>query len=417
MQQLKKIGAIGGVISLALCWPLAVGQIGERVIHDAIGQISSDSVKTEVVSYQRGYLSSQVTTRYIVNDPELIEQLEQDGLPTELTVVSNVSHGLFDLTAESHVRELDDMPLTLNTVTQLNGNTRFDVQLDSWNYADADGVTVSNTPISLTGETTVLGEISYQFDMPSLHLEFGNGEAMQVSGMTGVGEGKRLNNFWLGDQTVTLEQLTVIDEQLAEKMRISGVKYQFESSQNAANQRLDSRHVLDVAEFNSAQGQLTDINFDFSLGDLDAEAFSQLLSLYQNSGQLSEAEIQQAVPLLESLFAKGFYVSLNKMALKLGEGVFSSNINLRVPEGTDNVAQQPEKILPALTGSLESFISQQLVQQYPFIQQGIDEGIIMEMIRETERGYHIKADVENGHLRFENGPRIPIVSLMLPVVM
>ncbi|MGR5452384.1 DUF945 domain-containing protein, partial [Vibrio sp. PNB22_3_1] len=42
MTQLKKLGAIGGVVALGLCWPLAVGQIGERVIEDAIADINDD---------------------------------------------------------------------------------------------------------------------------------------------------------------------------------------------------------------------------------------------------------------------------------------------------------------------------------------------------------------------------------------
>lgn len=104
MHQLKKYGAIGGAIALALCWPLAVGQIGQNVIHDGITHLSNDSVKAEVVSYNRGYLSSEVQTRYTVADPELASQLEIDGLPTEFVVNSHVTHGLFSLKAESTLK-------------------------------------------------------------------------------------------------------------------------------------------------------------------------------------------------------------------------------------------------------------------------------------------------------------------------
>ena len=56
MQNLKKFGAIGGAISLALCWPLAVGQIGQSIIEDGIANMNDDMVKGEIVEYDRGYL-------------------------------------------------------------------------------------------------------------------------------------------------------------------------------------------------------------------------------------------------------------------------------------------------------------------------------------------------------------------------
>ncbi|MDW3189852.1 DUF945 domain-containing protein, partial [Vibrio sp. Vb0932] len=56
MQNLKKLGAIGGAISLALCWPLAVGQIGQSIIEDGIANMNDKMIKGEVVEYQRGYL-------------------------------------------------------------------------------------------------------------------------------------------------------------------------------------------------------------------------------------------------------------------------------------------------------------------------------------------------------------------------
>ena len=131
--ELKKLGAIGGAIALVLCWPLAVGQIGQSVIQDGIANLSSDSVKAEIVDYDRGYLSSTVTTRYTVLDPALAEQLAIDGLPSEIVVNSDISHGLFSLSAESLLQNMPEFPLTLNTTPQLNGNTDFDLQLSAWN--------------------------------------------------------------------------------------------------------------------------------------------------------------------------------------------------------------------------------------------------------------------------------------------
>ncbi len=147
MQNLKKLGAIGGAISLALCWPLAVGQIGQSIIEDGIANMNDKMIKGEVVEYQRGYLSSVVLTRYSVVDPELKTQFERDGLPIMFEVTSDVSHGLTSLTADSKLVDNDFLPLTMHSKTQLNGNTAFTLDLDSWNYRnEAQGVSVSTSP-------------------------------------------------------------------------------------------------------------------------------------------------------------------------------------------------------------------------------------------------------------------------------
>ncbi|MEF1227440.1 DUF945 family protein, partial [Vibrio fortis] len=125
MEQLRKIGAIGGAISLALCWPLAVGQIGQNAITDGIATLNSSSIQAEIVDYDRGYFSSNVKTRITIIDESLKEQLAIDGLPTEYVVNSDVSHGLIGLDALSTLEDQPDLPLTLTTSTELNGNTSF----------------------------------------------------------------------------------------------------------------------------------------------------------------------------------------------------------------------------------------------------------------------------------------------------
>ncbi|MGV2839934.1 DUF945 family protein, partial [Vibrio cyclitrophicus] len=80
MEQLRKIGAIGGAISLALCWPLAVGQIGQNAITDGVAKLNNSSIQAEIVEYDRGYLSSNVKTRLTVTDENLKEQLALDGI-------------------------------------------------------------------------------------------------------------------------------------------------------------------------------------------------------------------------------------------------------------------------------------------------------------------------------------------------
>ncbi|MCG6283432.1 DUF945 family protein, partial [Vibrio diabolicus] len=115
MQTIKRIGAVGGAIALALCWPLAVGQIGQSVITDGVAHVSNDKVTAELVSYDRGYLSSKVQTRYTVVDPKMKQQMEAEGFPTEIIMDSDVHHGLLSLTSVSTFPQFPDFPMVINS--------------------------------------------------------------------------------------------------------------------------------------------------------------------------------------------------------------------------------------------------------------------------------------------------------------
>tara|TARA_Y100001956_G_scaffold81541_1_gene99388 strand:+ start:2826 stop:4094 length:1269 start_codon:yes stop_codon:yes gene_type:complete len=420
MHQLKKYGAIGGAISLALCWPLAVGQIGQNVISDGVDQLNTSSVTAEIVSYERGYLSSEVQTRYTVNDPELIEQLAIDGLPNQFVVNSHISHGLLSLKAHSVLDNMDELPITLDTVTQLNGNTDFTLALDSWHQATEgnDGAMVSITPSRLTGHATVLGEITYDLSIPSIEVDFNSGEKLLIADVKGNGQGRKQNGFWLGEQQISVGDMSVADSAQIELFGMKNAQYDFSSSVEEASQRVSSQHVVGVEDLVTAEGKVDKLSLDLELGDLDSNSFERLLELYQSNPILTAEDIQTAIPYVETLFAKGFYLSMNKMALTLGEkGEFESKWKITVPQGTDNVTQNPAMILPSLTGNLDTFFSNDLVEQYPFIKQGVDEAIVMEFVEQTEKGYQIQAELKDGNLIFPSGQEVPLMALLLPAMM
>ncbi|XHY21050.1 hypothetical protein ViNHUV68_17580 [Vibrio sp. NH-UV-68] len=418
--ELKKLGAIGGAISLALCWPLAVGQIGQSVIQDGVTHLNSDSVRAEVIEYDRGYLSSQITTRYTVIDPILAEQLVVDGLPTELVVNSQVSHGLFSLSAESVLENVDDLPLTLETVTQLNGNTEYILKLDHWNQVTEgqDGAIVSVSPSTLSGHVTVLGDMTYQLDVPSVEIDFNSGEKMVLSGLQGEGEGKKVDSFWIGEQTLKLARAAIVSGEQSPLFALSDSQYRFVSSFDEAAKTVSSQHIVELNKLVTSEGDVDSVSLDFAFGDLDSEAFAHLITLYQNNPVPSNDDIQTAIPYVDSLFSKGFYLAINKMEVNLNQqSRFETTWSINVPKGTDNVTQNMAMILPALTGDIDTYFSNGLVTQYPFIQQGIDEAMVMELMQQNDTGYRIKAQLKEGSLLFENGQEIPLMALLMPALM
>lgn len=418
--ELKKLGAIGGAISLALCWPLAVGQIGQSVIKNGVTHLNSDSVRAEVIEYDRGYLSSQITTRYTVIDPILAEQLVVDGLPTELVVNSQVSHGLISLSAESVLENVDDLPLTLETVTQLNGNTEYTLKLDYWNQVTEgqDGAIVSVSPSTLSGHVTVLGDMTYQLDVPSVEIGFNSGEKMVLSGLQGEGEGKKVDSFWIGEQTLKLERAAIVSGEQSPLFALSDSQYRFVSSFDEAAKTVSSQHIVELNKLVTSDDDVDSVSLDFAFGDLDSEAFAHLITLYQNNPVPSNDDIQTAIPYVDSLFSKGFYLAINKMEVNLNEqSRFETTWSINVPKGTDNVTQNMAMILPALTGDIDTYFSNGLVTQYPFIQQGIDEAMVMELMQQNDTGYRIKAQLKEGSLLFENGQEIPLMALLMPALM
>ncbi|NOJ18351.1 DUF945 family protein [Vibrio jasicida] len=419
MENLKKIGAIGGAISLALCWPLAVGQIGQTIIEDGIANMNDDMVKGEIVKYDRGYLSSVVLTRYTVVDPDIKTQLERDGLPTTFDVTSDLSHGLTSLTADSKLVDADFLPLTMHSKTQLNGNTAFTLDLDSWNYQnDAQGMSLSTSPLQITGDVTVLGDLNYQVSVPSVQVDFENGEEIHLTELTGQGKGKQAKGYWLGEQTFSLQKLDVVDAQLAPMFMIENATYNGNTSLNETGDKLNSKLNLKANQLRLTDGTDVDnFKLDFSIADVDSQSFDQIMSIYQNSPMLDEQEIQTLLPHIDTLFSKGFKLSVNELSLAFGEGKFRNEWQLSVPEGTDNITQDPMKLMTATSGSLSTYFSDELVDLYPFIQESVDELMVMELIEKKDNGYQLKAQISDGKLKFENGQEFPLIALLMPALM
>ncbi|QIA63678.1 DUF945 family protein [Vibrio astriarenae] len=417
MTQLKKLGAIGGVVGLVLCWPLAVGQIGERVIEDGIEEANNETLKAEIVEYDRGYLSSVAKTRYSVRDEVFKAQLEADGLPTEFTVDSHISHGIASISAISTVEDFP-IPAELKTTTQLNGNTDYALNIASWHYQPEDNPDVSLTisPSSAEGSVTVLGELDFTMMVPSISLEFDSGESFLVEGLKAQGEGKKAKYIWLGEQSIEVEQVQVSDG-ISAAMALQNAKYTFNANEDMDTERLTSTHRVEIGEVDTTDGIVSNLDIDFTIGNLDQPSFAAIMEIYQNAVELTEQDVISSLPHLETLVERGFVLSMNNMSLTLGDGDFTSKWKLEVPEGTAGLTTDPLGVSNAVVGQLETNFTHALVDEYPFIEEGIDEAIIMEIVQESDSGYSINAQLVEGHLVFESGQKIPLMALILPMMM
>ncbi len=419
MNNLKKIGAVGGAISLALCWPLAVGQIGQNVIEDAVAKLNSAQLQAEIVKYDRGYRTSEVTTRYTIVDPVLVEQFETDGLPLVYEMQSRLTHGLTSLDSVSDLMGEQALPLHIEATTQLNGNTDFVATIDSWNFvSDSEGVAVSTTPMKLSGNATVLGDVDFVLDVPSIQFDFSSGESLHVGNLTGNGKGKHKNGYWLGQQDIRLGEFQVADASAQPLFGLYDAQYLGETKPDTKGERLASVFTFKSKKLLMSDGsEVKDLNLDFSLTNLDMQSFDKLMDVYQNAASLTQEEVQSLMPHIDTLFEKGFDVAVKNLSLKLGEGIFENTWNLSMPQGTAQVTQDPMKIMTSMTGDLSTYFSDELVAEYPFIQEGVDELMVMEILQQVEGGYTLKAKIAEGKLMFDNGQQFPLLALLMPALM
>lgn len=419
MKNIKQIGAVGGAVALVLCWPLAVGQIGHQVINHGLAEIDSNQISAEIITYDRGYLSSNVTTQFSVTDASLKQQLIDEGLPTQWLVESHIKHQLFSLAAESRLPEYPDLPITMQSQTRLNGNTDYSVQMDNWHF-QSEGEQpfhLAVQPITLNGSISRSGELSYHLQLPSARIDFIDGQTLQLSEFVAQGYGHQEHNFWLGQQAIKLANLTLLDDEDGVVFSANQGNYVFVSSLDETKQRFTGHHNLVIAELANEEGSIKQLTFDFSLADLDSQAFEQLSELYHGYTDSPFDTLNRALPVMERLFAQGFSLNLNQLSAVVGEGEFNAKWLLSVPMGTDNILQDPTSILPALTGEVDNYISQQFAEDFPFIQMTMDELVMMEMATQDESGYYIKANLKQGDVLFSNGTQVALLSLLMPLFM
>ncbi|WP_413284388.1 DUF945 family protein [Vibrio sp. MA40-2] len=418
MQQIKKFGAVGGVLVLVACWPLAVGQIAQKVLTDGIAAINNEQFTAEVVDYDRHYLSALATTRYEIIDPTLKQQFINDGLPTVFNLKHSIQHGVIKVDSVTEFVDFDQIPARLSSVTQLNGNTHFTLDIDNINYPIPDTLNSSIyvAASKIQGKATVLGEVDVTFDIPTVQLHFDSGESWNISSITGSAKGKKDNSFWQGEQQINIADFALLSPDGGVEASATNFSYKFSSSTDHNEQRLDTNHVITVEHMVSNQGELDSAKFDFTLGYLDKNAFEGLVGLYQSNAAIDNAVIAKSTPLIDQLFDRGFKIKLNELNITQGKGVFRLDWLLEIPQGTSNVSQDFSKVIPAFTGDFTGYISNELIESYPHMQEGVDELVIMEFIQPDENGYKSDAKILNGKIVFTNGQEIPLMMLLMSMM-
>lgn len=419
MDNVKKYAAIGGLVALAACWPLAVGQFAHNTFQDGIAQIQQDEVQVQLVQYHRGYLSSSAQTKVTIINPILKQRFEMDGLPTEFVLDHDIRHGLLSVSTDSKLQNYQQLPIDVHSVTYVNGATELTAvsQKMTFNFANDVNSKLEFAPAKLSAHFSTSHELTFDYQLEGFNGRFSNGESIILSSLNGSGSGEKKQGFWLGTQQLKLGELNLIDALGESMVNIHQFDYQFNTQEDAKENTFSSHHQVAVDSVDFSDETLTDLGFEASFKHLDTKAFSDLLTVYQtNEHQLTAEDIQRATTSVDTLFSKGFSVSVDEMKASIDDGKFSSQLTLNFPQSDKPVSQNPLQILSSMEGGANAFISNEMVKRYPFMQPGLDDMIQQGMMDQQADGYHINGKITGGNIQFSGGKSLPLIAFIAPLL-
>ncbi|MBD1575711.1 YdgA family protein [Vibrio sp. S11_S32] len=420
MNSLKKFAAIGGTIAVAACWPLAVGQIAQNMISDGISHLDQKELKVELVDYNRGYLNSTATTKVTVIDPALKQQLELNGFPTSMVFDHKIKHGLISVSTDTQAEDFKALPLKAHSVTQLNGSTSIDVQSEQLvvNFLHDASSKLTIAPIKASADFTSDGHIKFDYQIPSFSGDFANGEAIKVKGLTGSGDGYKEQGFWFGRQQVSVANVDALTSAGDKLFNLHKFHYVFNTDEDSKKVSFNSHHNASAESLDFESDKLTDLGIEFSFDNIDKASFTQLLSVYQKDTQPpSQQDMKVAMQHVDTLFEKGLSVALNKIQVTIREGKFNGNWTLNLPASDQKVTKNPTAVFNSVTGDTHFYISNEMVDQFPYIESGLDNFIKEGMMAKKEDGYYVDGKVINGNIEFNGGHKVPMFMLLAPFLM
>lgn len=419
MTGIQKIGAVGGALALALCWPLAVGHIGQTVIEDSVNNLTNHQTRIEIVEYQRGYLSSQMQLRYQILDPSIIDVFEELNLPIEYVIDSQIQHGILSLSARSHLPQLTEFPIDITSQVYLNGSTDYQVTSQQWqiNKNEALPFSLAFSPFQITGNLTTKGETDYQLSLPSLDIIASEHEYAHLDTITAVGKGKPYMGLWVGEQQLDIAQLSVFSGTQMSAFEMGHSQHKLSSQVDESRQRLNASYQMALQDITFDNLKFNQLTLGMQVRDLDLAATKAVVELHQADPELSPQTIDAMLPYFGELLTKGMTLSMDDIRVVLPEGMFNAHWRLTMPEGLEDPLADPTQIVEALEGEFVAQLDKSLLEAYPVITNEVDNLLASGVVVETEQNYQVNIQVKEGNLVLANGEAIPIFTVFMMLLL
>lgn len=435
-----KSGAIAGAIALAVAWPFAIGQIGQTTIERELDNLpESTNWLVDTVSYQRGYLSSEMITRVSLIG-EMKTEFASNGLPTSFDLLSHLDHGLLGISGLSSIQMTPELkkwteilwtsdisPLSIKTYFSVLGSVKFDAILAAIDRKRDDS-SLTSSPLYFTGEVDKSGNTHYKISIPLVDAVNKHGETLFVKDFISTGNGKMQDHFWIGQQDILVATVGV-DDANGRKMTINN--FAIEVNNNLKNQQENINSVasaapllLDNSSVFSFQ-QLTVSNEfvlnNFTVGlHLSGIDYASLVVLLQALTAFGESATTNAlstlIQALDSVVNKGLDVNINPIAVSTPQGPVNANLHVGVAAGIFDVNQNINALTAGLQGNVFVDVPSVYLRNVPAISAALDNFARYGFVSETENRVTLTMKIEHDHALSPNGKKVPISTLIMDMM-
>ncbi|CZF79430.1 hypothetical protein GCE9029_01455 [Grimontia celer] len=430
-----KYAAVAGAVAIAVLWPFATGQIGQSQYEAEIEKAKSPYLAIENVSYDRGYLSSDVVTKFSLTGSTKA-LYEEEGLPTSFTVLSEVGHGFLSISSIStlemtpEVKTLSEVlwpsgesPITLVSETSIFGDTQFDLTVRAMNGGDEE-VTITSSPANVSGTADKDGNMIYQLEMPSVELSGVEGEKFTFSEITGSGQGKMVDEMWVGQQLMNVKTTSLTDVTgMAATVTNLGINVQNEMDATNGDVTTAKPEELRITSKNTISFQKLDVpetmvldNFKLGVNFKDLD-YTAMMALAEKADSLNaeptDEEMMQLATYLDGLVESGMTFELKPLEVDTPEGRVDAKFDLTVEPGLGSVTQNFGALMSKLKGNLLVNVPAAYVHGVPAVSASLSNLEPYGFISEGENGVTLEAKIEGDQAVSPTGERIPIGLLMM----
>lgn len=432
-----KIGALAGAIGLVVIWPFAIGQIGQTVYERELQQIQSPNLSFENVSYQRGYFSSKVKTKIVIKDPIIKSALGANS-PDSFILTSQLEHDIFSIKGESTIEmtpqiekwikalwSTSSFPVVMKTDISVLGDIQFDI-LSQAIDSRLEQMKITSSPLSLSGNFSKNDQSHFKLDIPLVSMSNKLGQTFIFDGLSGQGEGKMFDGFWLGDQSFDIKKIG-FDDSKGVKVTLDALALKTHSklkengkiiTEHLKNARLDSISSIYFKKLSLMNAfDLTDANATLSLNDMD---YSSLVDLLVASKEYEINPDNQAVATLinalNKMSNKGFSAKLTPFEITTPNGEIQAEFLLDLVAQTDKKTQNSDQLQAKINGSILFHFPSIYLDIVPDFEIVLSHFEQYGFVSQAQNGVTFSAKIEDDTVFSPDGKSIPLSTLILDMM-
>lgn len=205
-------------------------------------------------------------------------------------------------------------------------------------------------PRLLCSTVNAKGAGEFQYQLPAANLTTTAQEEMVLKGLKGGGKGYLDGQFWIGDQSLTLEAISFKDLNSEQSLDLSGVAVGMENiltqpeaaeGEDKPEQQLANSNHVKVGKLVMLDGsEYSNFNFQMAFSDLNYPSLSRLGDMTDDLEEpLTEQQAKEVSDALDALVAKGLAFSVNDLSVLAPEGQVTSRLNMSIAPGISNISQ------------------------------------------------------------------------------